>query len=94
MLKKVFYFVLSLFFPILIFGNESFIPDPPSLSSANYILIDSNTNRVLAKLNADEKIEPASITKIMTGYIVSDQIQDGFLSLDDQVLISENCWRK
>ena len=57
MLKKVFYFVLSLFFPILIFGNESFIPDPPSLSSANYILIDSNTNRVLAKLNEDEKIE-------------------------------------
>ena len=63
MLKKVFYFVLSLFFPILIFGNESFIPDPPSLSSENYILIDSNTNRVLANLNEDEKIEPASITK-------------------------------
>ena len=76
------------------FGNESFIPDPPSLSSANYILIDSATNRVLANLNEDEHIEPASITKIMTGYIVSDQIQDGFLSLDDQVLISENCWRK
>ena len=94
MLKKVYYFVLSLFFPIFMFGNESFIPDPPSLSSENYILIDSNTNRVLAKLNADERVEPASITKIMTGYIVSDQIQDGFLSLDDQVLISENCWRK
>ena len=69
------------------FGNESFIPDPPSLSSENYILIDSNTNRVLAKLNAGEKIETASITKIMTRYIVSDQIKDGFLSLDDQVLI-------
>ena len=94
MLKKVFYFVLSLFFPILMFGNESFIPDPPSLSSSNYILIDSNTNRVLAKLNEDEKMEPASITKIMTGYVVSDQIQDGFISLDDEVIISENCWRK
>ena len=88
MLKKLFYLVVSLFLPILMFGNESFIPDPPSLSSANYILIDSATNRVLANLNEDEHIEPASITKIMTGYIVSDQIQDGFLSLEDKVLIS------
>ena len=76
MLKKLFYLVISLISPILIFGNESFIPDPPSLSSANYILIDSTTNRVLANLSEDERIEPASITKIMTGYIVSDQIQD------------------
>jgi len=80
--------------PLFLFGNESFIPDPPSLSSSNFILIDSNTKRVLAEMNSDEKIEPASITKIMTGYVVSDQIQDGFMSLEDQVLISENCWRK
>ena len=94
MIRKVFYFFFSLALPFLLSGNESFIPDPPSISSSNYILVDANTNRVLAEMNPDEEIEPASITKIMTGYVVSDQIQDGFITLDDEVLISENCWRK
>ena len=94
MIRKVLYFFFSLVLSFLLSGNESFIPDPPSISSSNYILIDANTNRVLAEMNPDEEIEPASITKIMTGYIVSDQIQDGFITLDDEVLISENCWRK
>ena len=94
MIRKVLYFFFSLALSFLLSGNESFIPDPPSISSSNYILIDANTNRVLAEMNPDEGIEPASITKIMTGYVVSDQIQDGFITLDDEVLISENCWRK
>ena len=75
-------------------AEESFIPDPPSLTAKNYLLIDANTNKVLAELNSEEKIEPASITKIMTGYVVSDQIKGGFISLDDEVLISEECWRR
>ena len=94
MIIKVLYFFFSLALSFLLSGNESFIPDPPSISSSNYILVDANTNRVLAEMNPDEEIEPASITKIMTGYVVSDQIQDGFITLDDEVLISENCWRK
>jgi len=94
MIRKVLYFFFSLVLSFLLSGNESFIPDPPSINSSNYILIDANTNRVLAEMNPDEEIEPASITKIMTGYVVSDQIQDGFITLDDEVLISENCWRK
>ena len=94
MIRKVLYFFFSLVLSFFLSGNESFIPDPPSISSSNYILIDANTNRVLAEMNPDEEIEPASITKIMTGYVVSDQIQDGFITLDDEVLISENCWRK
>ena len=94
MIRKVLYFFFSLALSFLLSGNESFIPDPPSISSSNYILVDANTNRVLAEMNPDEEIEPASITKIMTGYVVSDQIQDGFITLDDEVLISENCWRK
>ena len=94
MIRKVLYFFFSLVLSFLLSGNESFIPDPPSISSSNYILIDANTNRVLAEMNPDEEIEPASITKIMAGYVVSDQIQEGFITLDDEVLISENCWRK
>ena len=94
MIRKVFYFCLALFLSYFLTGNESFIPDPPSIGSSNYILIDSTTNRILAQKNPDERIEPASITKIMTGYVVSDQVEEGFINLQDEVLISENCWRK
>ena len=77
-----------------IYSEESFIPKPPSLNASNYILIDSVSGRILAENGADERIEPASITKIMTGYVAADQISKGFVNLDDEVLISENCWRK
>ena len=75
-------------------AEESFIPDPPSVNATNYILMDSISGRVLAEKGADERIEPASITKIMTGYVAADQAEKGFVSLSDEVLISENCWRK
>jgi D-alanyl-D-alanine carboxypeptidase (penicillin-binding protein 5/6) len=85
-------FLTFLFLPIS--AEESFIPDPPSLNATNYILMDPISGRVLAEKGADERIEPASITKIMTGYVVVDQAEKGFVSLSDEVLISENCWRK
>ena len=85
-------FLTFLFLPIS--AEESFIPDPPSLNATNYILMDSISGRVLAEKGADERIEPASITKLMTGYVVVDHAEKGFVSLSDEVLISENCWRK
>ena len=75
-------------------AEESFIPKPPSLNATNYILIDSVSGRILAESGADERIEPASITKVMTGYVAADQIAKGFVSLEDEVFISEECWRK
>tara|TARA_B100001123_G_scaffold436873_1_gene568003 strand:- start:4752 stop:5915 length:1164 start_codon:yes stop_codon:yes gene_type:complete len=88
------FLIFIFFFAFNLYAKESFIPDPPSLNSLNYILIDAQTNRVLAQKNSSDRIEPASITKIMTGYVVSDQIKQGYIKLDDEVLISENCWRK
>ena len=94
---KIPLFLAAIFFSTLSswsHSEESFIPKPPSLNASNYILIDSVSGRVLAEKEADVRIEPASITKIMTGYVAADQISKGFISLDDEVLISENCWRK
>tara|TARA_B100001758_G_scaffold239242_1_gene243351 strand:+ start:667 stop:1827 length:1161 start_codon:yes stop_codon:yes gene_type:complete len=82
------------FLSLSILAEESFIPDPPSLTATNYILMDSISGRILAEKGADERIEPASITKIMTGYVAVDQADKGFVSLSDEVFISENCWRK
>ncbi len=90
LIKTVTLFFLS----ISLLAEESFIPDPPSLNAANYILMDSVSGRILAEKGADERIEPASITKIMTGFVAADQVEKGFVSLSDEVLISENCWRK
>ena len=87
--------IVTLFFlTISLLAEESFIPDPPSLNATNYILMDSVSGWILAEKGADEKIEPASITKIMTGYVAADQAEKGFVSLSDEVFISENCWRK
>ena len=82
------------FFSLSMLAEESFIPDPPSLNATNYILMDSISGRILAEKGADERIEPASITKLMTGYVLTDQAEKGFVSLSDEVLISVNCWRK
>ena len=59
----------------------------------SYILIDPNTNYVIAESNSDGQIEPASMTKVMTGYIVADQIEQGMISNDDNVLISRKAWK-
>ena len=72
---------------------QSFVPDAPELDLKSYILIEPNTNTVIAEFNSDSEIEPASMTKIMTSYVVADQIANDLISLDDQVLISEKAWR-
>ena len=87
-------FLFTFAVALSVHSEESFIPKPPSLNATNYILMDSVSGRILAENGADERIEPASITKIMTGYVAVDQAAKGFVSLDDEVLISENCWRK
>jgi len=93
-MKRIFDLVLLLSFSLVLVSEQSFIPDPPKIGAKNFILIDSITGKVLAQQSPDGKVEPASITKIMTGYVVADQIKQGFISENDEVLISENCWRK
>tara|TARA_B110000014_G_scaffold258716_1_gene245288 strand:+ start:19601 stop:20773 length:1173 start_codon:yes stop_codon:yes gene_type:complete len=92
--RRNFSLVILLMLSGLLNGKVSFIPDPPNLSAENFLLIDVTTQRVLAEKNADKRIEPASITKLMAGYVIADQIDKGFINEQDEVLISENCWKK
>jgi D-alanyl-D-alanine carboxypeptidase (penicillin-binding protein 5/6) len=69
------------------------IPEPPALNARAYLLMDHQSGRTLASRNENERIDPASITKLMTAYAVFRSIKDKRISLDDPVLISEAAWR-
>ncbi len=69
------------------------VPAPPEVAAKNYLLIDFASGKVLAEKNADEQIEPASITKLMTAYVVYKELDEGRLNMDDMVDISEKAWR-
>jgi D-alanyl-D-alanine carboxypeptidase (penicillin-binding protein 5/6) len=66
---------------------------PPNLQASSFLLIDADTNKVLAEHNARERSAPASLTKIMTGYVVEEEIRRGRLGVDERVQISVNAWR-
>ena len=89
-MKKI--LLLPLCFSLII-NSQSFVPNSPELDLKSYILIEPNTNTIIAEFNSDSQIEPASMTKIMTSYVLADQIANDLVSLDDQVLISEKAWR-
>jgi D-alanyl-D-alanine carboxypeptidase (penicillin-binding protein 5/6) len=71
----------------------SIIPRPPQIAASSYILIDAKTGKVIVEENADDQLPPASLTKIMTAYIAEVEIDNGNMSLDDEVHISEKAWR-
>ena len=54
--------------------NLSAIPNPPDLRVGSYILYEPNTGKVLVSYNADEPVEPASLTKLMTSYVIADSV--------------------
>jgi D-alanyl-D-alanine carboxypeptidase (penicillin-binding protein 5/6) len=68
-------------------------PTPPALNAKGYLLIDFRSGATLASKNADERLEPASITKLMTGYAVFRAIKSGQISITDEVLVSEKAWK-
>ncbi len=81
---------------VLIFGavlsTKVYSDGMPEVEAKSYILMDYQTGQILAQSNAEQVLPPASLTKIMTSYIVSDELAKGNITTDDKVLISENAW--
>ena len=69
------------------------IPSPPQLAAKSWFLMDADSGRVLVEHNADERLPPASLTKLMTAYLVERELDRGNITMDDMVRISENAWR-
>ena len=72
----------------------SIIPEPPQINAKGFILIDYTTGKIIAEENADTQLAPASLTKIMTSYIIGKELESGNISNNDKVMISENAWAK
>ena len=68
------------------------LPPPPKVSAQAWILIDARTGFIITEHNADESLPPASLTKLMTSYVLSHELAEGRVSIDDMVMISENAW--
>ena len=72
---------------------QAAIPPPPAIEAKSHILIDFHTGKVLAANNEHGRVEPASITKLMTAYTVYKALADGAIKMTDDVRVSENAWR-
>ena len=93
-LKAFLLLYIGLFFSVTASAAMVPVPSPPQLAAKSYLLIDIHSGRILAAKNIDEAIEPASITKLMTAYIVYKELEAGRLSLDEKVTMKKKTWRK
>ena len=94
--------IRTLFSPLLAFVLMSLIgvavraqtiPPPPQMPVRGYVLMDYQSGNLLADLKGEERMEPASITKLMTAYVIYQALASGKIRLQDQVTISEKAWR-
>lgn len=69
------------------------VPNPPNIPARSYMLLEPQSGKVLVDHNADERVEPASITKLMTAYVIFELLKANQIHLDDKVFISEKAWR-
>ncbi len=84
--------LVLIFSSLLVAAQPSLIPAAPKLSAKSWILLDADSGEVITAHNADERLPPASLTKLMTSYVVSYWLENGQIQNDDLVTISKNAW--
>ena len=97
MLKSIRLIVFCFLLPLVTinsaYADEFIIPAPPQIGAEGYFLMDANTDEVLVEFNSDQRLPPASLTKIMTSYVAAKELAKGSISLDDEVSVSVKAWR-
>lgn len=91
-MKTTFLIITGIILPILS-SASSLVPPPPQIKATSYILLDAQTNKVIVEYEADERNPPASLTKIMTTYLVEQMIQRGVVERSEQVPVSIKAWK-
>jgi len=69
------------------------VPAAPDVNATAYLVMDYNSGRILAEKDIDKRVEPASLTKMMTTYVVTEELDEGNIRLTDMVKVSEKAWR-
>lgn len=93
MMRSLFLLLLSIALFQTAIAAPRIIPAPPQLATEGHILLDAATGTVIIEENAEMRLPPASLTKIMTSYIIASEIKQGRISLDDLVPISVKAWK-
>jgi D-alanyl-D-alanine carboxypeptidase (penicillin-binding protein 5/6) len=78
--------------PSMVLANTALVPSPPTINADSYFLVDFDTGAVLVEHNPDLQLPPASLTKLMTAYILAEEVALGRLALNDTVRVSRNAW--
>ena len=91
-MKTTFLIIAGIILPILS-SASSLVPPAPQIKATSYILLDAQTNKVIVEYEADERNPPASLTKIMTTYLVEQMIQRGVVERSEQVPVSIKAWK-
>jgi serine-type D-Ala-D-Ala carboxypeptidase (penicillin-binding protein 5/6) len=92
-MKRTLLALAFLLIPGFLNAADVAVPPPPALKARSSILVDYDSGRALVEDNPDERLDPASITKLMTAYVVFHALKDGKLALKDKVTISEHAWK-
>ena len=85
--------IILLFISSFAMASPALIPSPPQVAASSYILIDANTGSILIDEDSDKRLPPASLTKMMTAYIVEHEVAEGRINLYDEVPISVKAWK-
>jgi len=88
-----FFVKCAAFFTFAYSSTAAIIPAPPKVNAESYLVMDYQSGHVIAGENISARVEPASLTKMMTTYVVAEELASGNITLDDKVLISEKAWR-
>ncbi len=90
---KILTLLILIFTHLNAFSQANLVPAAPKVKAHAYLLMDFNSSRIIVSKNADKRVEPASLTKIMTVYITLYELSKNNIKLEDQVKISEKAWR-
>lgn len=92
-INLLFIFLLFTFNSQFLHAETMIVPAPPKIKASSYLVMDFNSGKLLVEENSEQRLPPASLTKMMTVYVVSHELANGKISLDDEVLVSEKAWR-
>jgi len=76
------------------FAAPIVVPDAPQIAAKGFVLMDYNSGKILAEKEMNTKLSPASLTKMMTSYVIGQELERGNINLSDDVVISKNAWAK